>query len=678
MIKFNVPKKLLFFNVKNKDFKYLLILVVIYIIIVIVWSNVALFRLYHLYSAVFDLGGFAENLWLPLHTSPTFTDVLYQLFYVSIIPYLLSPLSLTNGLRIIIVFQTVFIWAAAFPLYFISRKFNLSSALSLLIAVSYFFYFPISGINFFDVHNQAFFPFFFTLSYMFYLYGYKKTSIVLFAITALIKWPYGIFVILFAFYELISYFLKRRKTNFTDKSLVYPAILFVFSSSALILGYGISFLGGQVSLSSFHISSSTTTFPLGNIAVTFIMILAPLFFLPLFSRKWVLFLIPFFALMIVSNNPIYFFPDIYTDQYLSMLVPFLFLGIIDVLSGRYAKEAKDKAQQKQLIRIYKKIRASQTVRTMLSLIVLLVLLSIVFQPWSPVVNDNGYISWYRTNPYDNVNTYTYLREEASMIPRSNPYVIFTNDIPEVFPRAVVGGQGNNYIGNLIVDVPDAGFMNITVADAVNDTFPYIAARGTIVYVPIDYAISTITNSVSFSGFGRQSIVQIMDIMLQSGKYGIMAEANGTIVLERNYTYPPALYVPMDRYIGVSEGGAPTKHQTVSNSFIYSNMPSGAIMWYGGPNYYPGTYKDTMHFFIYPGSHGNISITAMLNGTAVYEQYINATGSNLDSGCHNISFKQVIHNVNLNTGYYYFIIRSEGWTGKVGFSGISENEVSYKW
>lgn len=665
-----------FFSIKNKDFQHVILLLVIYIIIVTVWSYVALFRLYHLYSAVFDLGIFAENLWLPLHTVPTFTGILYQLFYVSIIPYLLSPLSLIGGLRIILVVQTVFIWAAVFPLYFISRKLGLSPVLSLLIGIFYFFYFPIAGINFFDVHNQAFLPFFFILSYMFYLYGYKKTSMILFAITALIKWPYGIFVVFFAFYELVSYLYNGRKTHLDNKNLVYSVILFVFSSSALVLGYGISFSGGHVSASFFHFSSFTQTFPLGNIAITFMMIVAPVFFLPIFSKRWVFFLLPFFTLMATGNNAIYFFPDIYTDQYLSMVVPFLFLGIIDVLSTRYRNESKDKAIQKKLTRIYREMRSSQTAKIVVSVLILLVLLSIVFQPWSPLSSDNGYISWYRTNPYDNVNTYTYLSEEAGMIPRSNPYVLVPNNIPEAYPRATVGGP--YHVGTFVMGFPSPVFLNITDGDAINNTFPYIAANSHIVYAPMDYAISTITNAVAFSKSGYQSIVQIMDIMLESGKYGIMAEANGTIVLERNYTYPPALYVPMNRYIGVSDGSAPAVHISANNSFIFSNTSSGSVMWYGGTNYYPGTYNDTLHFFVYPGSYGNISISVMLNGTSVSERYIHVNGNSSDLGWYNLSFNQIINNINLNTGYYYFIIRSDGWTGKVAFSGISEREVSYKW
>lgn len=664
-----------FFNTKNKDFQHVILLLVIYIIIVTVWSYVALFRLYHLYSAVFDLGVFAENLWLPLHTLPTFTGILYQLFYVSIIPYLLSPLSLIGGLRLILVVQTLFIWATAFPLYFISRKLGLSPMLSLIISVSYFFYFPIAGINWFDTHNQAFFPFFFVFSYMFYLYGYKKISLFLFAITTLIKWPYGIFVALFAFYELVTY-LYGRKRQKDNKKLIYPLILFIFSFSALVFGYGISFRGGDLSAAFFHVSSPAHVFPLGNIALTVVMILAPLFFLPLFSKRWILFLIPFFALIVISRNVIYLFPDIYTYQYLSMVVPFLFLGTIDVLSVRKRDETKTTSPQKRISRMYREIRTSQTTRTVLAVFVLLVLLSMVFQPWSPLTKDNGYIQWYKTNPYDNFNTYTYLSEEFAMIPISNPYVLVPNNIPEAYPRAIVGGP--YYVGTFVMGFHSPIFLNITLKDAMNNTFPYIAKRGHIVYVPMDYAISTITNAVAFSKSGYQSILQIMDIMLQSGRYGIMAEANGTIVLERNYTYPPALYVPMNRYLSVFQGISPTPHVTVGNSLIFSNVSAGSIIWYGGTNYYPGTYNDTLDFLSYPGSYGNISITAMLNGTPVYKEYIDINDSNSAFAWHNVSFSQVINNINLNTGYYYFIIRSNGWTGKVEFGGIREMEVSYKW
>jgi hypothetical protein len=358
-----------------------------------------------------------------------------------------------------------------------------------------------------------------------------------------------------------------------------------------------------------------------------------------------------------------------------MVVPFLFLGLIDVLSQRNDNDFKRTISKKRLCEIYAKVKINHTTKTVLSILIFLVLFSLVFQPWSPLEGDNGYINWYRTNPYDNFNTYTYLKEETAMIPKSNPYVLAPNNIPEIYPRALVGGP--YHVGQFVMGFPSPVFLNITYSDAVNNTFPFIAAGGHIVYVPIDYAISTITNAVSFVKSGYQSIVQIMDIMLLSDKYGIMSEANGTIVLERNYTYPPKLYVPMNRYIGVSMGNSPTANVAKCNSLIFSNISAGSILWYGGTNYYPGTYNSTLHFISYPGSYGNISVTAMLNGTAISEKYININ-NNLVKGCHNISFKQVINNINLNNGYYYFIIKSNGFIGKIAFQGINEREVSYKW
>lgn len=674
----NATRKSRYVLIKSKDFQYMIIILMVYLIFVTVWSNIALFRLYHLYSAVYDLGMFAEDIWLPMHTRPSLIGAMYNIFLISIIPYLLSPLSLIGGFRIILIVQTIFIWAPVFPLYFISRKLNLSPLISFLISFSYFFYFPIAGINYFDVHNQAFFPIFFILSYMLYIYSYKKTSLFLFAMTALIKFPYDIFVALFAFYEIVSYVANRRKTNriYSDrKMLLYHVAIFLFSTSALVIGYGISFLGKQVTSTYFHVTSTTQTNSFGDIAVTFIMLLAPVLFLPMFSRKWVWFMIPFFALMIISNNPIYYFPRVYTDQYLSMLIPFIYLGIIDVLSDRYMGEPKYNASKRKLTHIYKEKSSGHTLKTVVSILIILVLFSIVFQPWSPLSNDNGYIQWYRSNPYDNVNTYTYLREETAMIPRSNPYVLVSANIPEAYPRALVGGP--YHVGSFVMGFPSPVFLNITVKDALNNTFPYIANEGHIVYVPMDYSISTITNPVAFSKSGYQSILQIMNIMLRSGKYGIMSEANGTIALERNYTYPPELYVPMNRYIGVSQGSSPTANIEIGNSLIFSNVSCGSTLWYGGTNYYPGTYNDTLHFILYPGSHGNISITAMLNGTVASEKYINIHNNLVKEG-YNIYFNQVINNINLNTGYYYFIIKSNGFLGKVAFEGLNEKEVSYKW
>ena len=666
---------------RNRDFGYILLLSALFVLFVIIWSQLSIYRLTHVQAAVFDLGAWTEQLWLPLHSSWTVKKMLYQLFYVSIIPVIFSPFSLLNSQSALLVLQTVFIWASVFPLYFISRKYGLSSIVSFLVSVSYFFFFPIAGMNFFDIHNQSFFPFFFLLSYTFYSYGYRKTSFVLFSITTLVKWPYDIFVIIFALYETFIYFYRERKLKRDKGKRTFLLALLGFSIFSPLFGYYLSFSGGKATLSFYHISTAVQSYPLGSVVMTIFMLLAPVLFLPAFSRRWALFLLPFFILMALAKNNVYFFPTIFKYQYSAMFAAFIFLGIIDSLSLRsHSGEDRINKPSGNAFHI-RKFKLSGAHRSAIAVLIILVLMSVAFQPWSPLVKDNSYMTyWYDNNPYDNYNTYSYLEAEAGLVPVSNPYVLVTNGIPEAFPRPVIGGP--YHIGILYMGFPSPKFLNITVGDAFNNSYPYITflpnGKEHTVYIPIDYAWSTITDAVSFSPTGYQSMVQIMDIMLESGKYGILAEANGTIVLEWNYTYPPEFYVPMNHFIAPSSGGSNTPHTTVNGSYIFNNVSKGSVLWYVGTVYYPGMYNDTLHFETGSGSYGNISITAVLNGAPVSIRYINVPRNASGVRTVDVSFSQVFNEITLSNGYYYFIVRSNGWYGgNITFSGTSVNEV-YTW
>ena len=387
---------------RNRDFGYILVLSALFVLFVMIWSQISIYRLEHVQAAVFDLGEWTENLWLILHSTLTVKGLLYQLFYVSIIPVILSPFSLLDSQNSLLVLQTVFIWASVFPIYLISRKYGLSPLVSFLISISYFFFFPIAGMNLFDIHNQAFFPFFFLLSYAFYSYGYRKTSFVLFAITTLVKWPYDVFVIIFALYETSIYFYRGRKLNRDNGKRIFLLALFGISIFSPLFGYYLSLSGGKAGLSFYHISAAVQSYPLGSVVMTVLIILAPVLFLPAFSRRWALFLLPFFVLMAVARNNVYFFPAIFTDQYSAMFSAFIFLGIIDSLSWRnHSGEDKIKEQSGNLFHI-RKFRLSGAHRSAIAVLIILMLMSVAFQPWSPLVKDNNYIVAYfnDNNPYD--------------------------------------------------------------------------------------------------------------------------------------------------------------------------------------------------------------------------------------------------------------------------------------
>lgn len=646
------------------DFWYLLILFLIFVAFVIIWYNVAVFRLYDLYAAVFDLGIAAERIWLPLHSAIGIRGLAYSILYGSIIPYILSPLSVFNSLKLLLFVQTIFIWGSVFPIYAIARKKKLSPLVSLFISISYFFYFPLAGLNFFDFHMEAFFPFFFLLAYAFYIYEFRILSLLFFVIAALTKFPFDIFVALFGIEEIFFYF--RNNTEDRKKQLLIPAIILIVSMASLIAGEMLS-LAGPHNVSQVIHSSTIAVFPLGSLMLTLFLIFGSVIFLPLYSKRWLLFFIPYIALSAITRNPAYEFPDLLSDQYSALFIAFIFLGIIDVLS-RISEHVVTKNIPNAKNKRYR-YHITIPTRTVLTVLIILIIMSLAFQPWSPVIKDNSYTNYYySTNPYDNSKTYAYLSEEANLIPRTNPYVLVPNNIPEAYPRALINGPYR--VGELVMGFPSPVFENITIQDAINNTFPYIAWNGTVVGIPLDYAWGTITDAVFYSDSGYQSMFNIMQIMLESGKYGVMAEANGTIVLQRGYTSPPALYIPMNHFLSPNTGSSDT-HFTISNdSYNFNNVSSGKIIWYGGTIYPPGTYNNTLNFCLSKGFSGNISIEEVLNNSIVASKYINTHAIN-DMRI-NISFEQKFYNVE-RSGYCYFIVKSNGFRGRISFNGVMVTE-----
>ena len=656
-------------NIKNlykSETPYLIFLFVAFTIFVYIWYGVSLYRLYHLYSAVYDLGMSAERMWLPLHSSQTLSSIAYNIFYGSIIPYIFSPISLLKSLKALLLLQSVFIWLSVFPLYAIARKKNLSPFVSLLISISLFFYFPISGLNFFDFHMQAFFPFFFIMGYAFYVYEYRLCAFIFFIIAALTKFPFDIFVALFSIEEIVIFYVGKERVK-SNKLPILPIVLFSLSTIFLITGELLS-LAGPHNIAEFIHASSSSVFPLGTFMLTMFLIFGSVLFLPLHSKRWALFFVPFILLSLIANSSSYYFPSILKDQFSSLFIAFIFLGLIDVLSDIHMKEVHEYTVKTNK---HKKLHITPTSRMIISIFIILILMSMAFQPWSPERKDNSYINYYYSNnSYRNQNTYTYLFEEGNLIPTNNPYVLVPNNIPEAYPRELICGEYR--IGVLVTGFSTPVFKNITVSDAINNTFPYIAWNGTVVNIPIDYAWGVCPSAVTRANSGYQSQLDIMNIMLESGKYGIMAEANGTIVIERGYNGSPTLYVPMNNFFRPDIGSSRTKFAVVNNSYYFNNTRDGKVMWYGGTEYLPGTYNSTLQFNASKNFSGNISIVVCLNGNIAETKYINA--SIYHDMKYNVSFKQTFSEIEKN-GYYHFIIRSNGFNGNISFDGILVKQLT---
>ncbi|WP_048816761.1 DUF2079 domain-containing protein [Caldisphaera lagunensis] len=147
-----------------------IILILSFVIYVISWSYIALMRYYSLNANVGDLGIVLQSTYDFMHSN--FLGILNYLGSEGALIFFIPFLKFLYPIRsqALIVFQTIFLALAVFPLYGIAKHFLKSDLSSLFISLSWLIYFPLAGINWFDVHRQALFPTLFISSYYFYFF----------------------------------------------------------------------------------------------------------------------------------------------------------------------------------------------------------------------------------------------------------------------------------------------------------------------------------------------------------------------------------------------------------------------------------------------------------------------------------------------------------------------------
>ncbi|MGC9079655.1 MAG: DUF2079 domain-containing protein, partial [Nanopusillaceae archaeon] len=151
-------------NLKSNKIK--IILIIGFISYAITWSYISLMRYYSLNANIQDLGIFLQGLYDTAHLP--LSGILNQLASNGAFVLLLPFYFLKIRTQALLVFQSIWLALAVFPLYGIAKHYLKDEIPSLLISLSWLIYFPLAGINWFDVHRQAFFPTLFILSYYFY------------------------------------------------------------------------------------------------------------------------------------------------------------------------------------------------------------------------------------------------------------------------------------------------------------------------------------------------------------------------------------------------------------------------------------------------------------------------------------------------------------------------------
>ncbi|MGC9113248.1 DUF2079 domain-containing protein [Acidilobus sp.] len=484
------------------------------------WSYIALAKVYDLRVTLGDLGIIVQGAWDSVHSGVQgFVNYLAGqaalLIYAVFLP--LGP----HMIEALVVLQTLWLGAAAFPIFAIARRYLRSDVAALMLAVSYLIYFPLAGVNWFDVHRQALFPTLFITSYYLYLRGGRSRyiSVPLMIFSSMLRFGYEVYPLWFGI-TLVGYWaLRDRRDRFG-----LAAGLTLIAASLLLVAYNVGVLTAlftspakAVQATPASVSSTASTYlrliptlsqlyslnivvpPVaepGHVhllyvrgyvvdALTLGLSLLPVLFLPLLSWRWAPALLPFIALLAFSSYWGYHYPYFFRLQYPSIIMAPVWLGTIEGAS---------------LIS-----RGSRRAATYVAAGVLIAsaVTAAFFEPYGPL----NYMSFtdYQLSQWTSFNMtyYESMIDVISMVPRNATMIAAQDNMPELLPRpngdVILGCIGANQSQYVIVNVVHGLYLYYDNTDVCGE-----------------------------------SMLEVADWALRSG-YGIVAEEGGTMLLERNYS-----------------------------------------------------------------------------------------------------------------------------------------------
>lgn len=627
-----------------------------------VWSTISVLRIYAFRASVYDLGAFAQSGWRVYSTSLSIRDVLLTLFNTGGILFF-APVSL-GGYGFIVAFQSVALGTGAIFTYLIARRNSLGSYQGAALSIAYLLYFPLAGLNFTDAHYEAFLVPLFLCGFWLFLRGNYRWSFPCFLIAGALWYPMAVFPALFGFQLSASRTAERFVQRF-DSPLRSPArtrrgvrsvsslmrwvagwkvdslrtpvpnwYSFGILGSALVLLLGGFFtnalyypLNDAVTLAHATVLSPTASLDLK--ALTFVLILAPLAFLPLLSPRWLVYSSPFLFLMFFANYFGYIYPGIVTDWHGFLFVPFFILAAVDGLSrlttqrtwvhqlmhhlGRWGLRLPSRrtrvvagfrpaARSLNSRRNWRAMRNPANAEAM-AVVVASVAAALFLCPYGPW-NAATSASFYAGDLFDSNQTlFRHFMSLAALIPPNDPAVIIQDNMPELLPRPLPPGSLSPLVAGPFGQV------------AYNLTWPNPDGRWTPINA--DYVIGNPV-PLRYSFFGTEgpypfniSMEQILFELYEFGAYGIVGEADGMWVIEHHYAGPIQYYVPYAATF------APASFTTANGT---RNGPAchipcietgpgspSSLAWYGPYTYLaPGHYDVRFHIALVNWTSGETS------------------------------------------------------------------------
>ncbi len=426
--------------------------------------------------------------------------------HFSLLMFLLLPIYLVHpGPETLLVVQTIFVGLGAVPIYLTSLHLLKSYRLSLGLASVYLLTPAVHSLNMFDFHLEAFLPFF--LGMFFYsLLREKWWAYCLFLGLSLITIEFGP-VMVFAI--CTSYLLSNRARL---KALVLrPKRLLARDN----VGYSLPLLTILLAVAVFYLSlmaagyvSGTNTSPQRALAGFFptltqwlgandglkltywVMLLGAVMFVPVLAPARLFMAFPWMVVTILTTIPA--FTELGYQHAGAFVAPFLILASIYAI---------------------RKVNLRLPTRVLLSSMILVCILT---TPLNPLVQP-----WIRGIVY----------EDGLPIPTSHDLTLH-RVIDLVPPNGSILTQENLF--SYFSSRPDAYVYLPSNATVTN----FILGDNTSSWYTIAIVPPLRWQTYTFSGI--KPVSGVVTDALSSGRYGIVANTEGIILLEENYKGPPLL------------------------------------------------------------------------------------------------------------------------------------------
>ncbi len=524
------------------------------IIYAVAYSIFAQMRYISYNSYVFDLGVSSQLLYGVLHggnLSPG-NLVANKLIYI--------PLGILYGIHpyppVLEYAQAAWLALGSIPLYFVASRRLKNRNYALAISLSYLLFYPLAGVYWFDFHFMALFPTFLLLSLALRESNRSKLSLVAATLAAMTDFMSPLIIAFYGIFVLLEQ--RKQKADETEIKRIFQIdsglyliiiglIFFIITVAYFGFGYFVNYASGSITVP----APFSTDASIMMRSEYFLWLLLPVFFLCLLSPRSMIMIIPYVGFALANQYTPYVSTMYY--QYPALTAPVIFysliLGIERILKS-------DRHLWKLPVKKFADISYA--------ILLFAVVMAILFTPLGNIAwgsSPNPGISYELTGQaagYEAMNLIEYHTYDAnvsriiSLVP-SGSSVLIQNNMPQLT-------SGYNWT------LPD--FFNISSRHLPE----YVVAD------PYNRAYYT----TYFSGDYHLNMAYDVNYFLSTGMYGILAEADGVILLKEGYRGAPILWIPLNTTpVKLTLNSGDTGRNTVSYSSINYNsllfLPAGETM-----------------------------------------------------------------------------------------------------